>query len=100
MVYDRDTFSLDDKMGDAEFHIAAFLETVGMKMEGGQVPPNGTILRKVIPDRQNCLAEESCIAWENGRLVQDMILRLRNVESGEVEIQLQWIHPPTVKKSE
>ncbi|KAL5811774.1 hypothetical protein ACOSQ3_026724 [Xanthoceras sorbifolium] len=90
-VYDRDTFSLDDKMGDAEFHINPFLEALRMRL---QDLPSGTIITKVLPSRDNCLAEESHIVWINGKVVQNMILRLRNVERGEVEIQLEWINIP------
>ncbi|KAK0596013.1 hypothetical protein LWI29_012002 [Acer saccharum] len=90
-VYDRDTFSLDDKMGDAEFHINPFLEALRMRLQG---LPSGTIITKVQPNRDNCLSEESHIVWINGKVVQNMVLRLRNVERGEVEIQLEWIHIP------
>ncbi|KAG4114609.1 hypothetical protein ERO13_D12G055800v2 [Gossypium hirsutum] len=90
-VYDRDTFSLDDKMGDAEFEIGPLVNAVKMSLEGH---PNGTIITKVQPSRQNCLSQESCIIWNNGKVVQDMFLRLRNVETGEVELQLEWIHVP------
>ncbi|CAN6572748.1 unnamed protein product [Malus baccata var. baccata] len=90
-VYDKDTFSFDDKMGDAEFDIALFIKVLRMQLEG---LPDGTVLTKVQPSRENCLAEESCIIWSNGKLVQNMILRLRNVECGEVELQLQWIDVP------
>ncbi|XP_030952861.1 protein C2-DOMAIN ABA-RELATED 4-like [Quercus lobata] len=90
-VFDKDTFSLDDKMGDAEFEIGSFLEALKMRLEG---LPNGTIISRVQPNRQNCLAEESCIIWTDGKAVQNMVLRLRNVESGEVELQLQWIDIP------
>lgn len=88
VVYDRDRLSFDDKMGDAEIDIQPFLDAVRMNLDG---LPSGIIIRKLIPNRQNCLAEESRIAWVNGKVVQDMILRLRNVECGEIELQLQWI---------
>ncbi|KAI3443276.1 C2 domain-containing protein [Psidium guajava] len=93
-VYDHDTFSKDDKMGDAEFDIRPFIEALKMNLEG---LPSGTVVTRVQPSRQNCLAEESCIMWSEGRVVQDMVLRLRNVECGEVEIQLQWIDLPGSK---
>ncbi|GLT57631.1 hypothetical protein SLA2020_305890 [Shorea laevis] len=93
-VYDKDTFSLDDKMGDAEFDIRPFLEAVKMHSVG---VPNGTIITKIQPNRQNCLAEESCIVWSNGKVVQDIFLRLQNVERGEVELQLEWITIPGSK---
>ncbi|KAA8542826.1 hypothetical protein F0562_023978 [Nyssa sinensis] len=93
-VYDHDTFSKDDKMGDAEFDVKAFVEALKMNLEG---LPGGTIVTRVPPSRQNCLAEESCVTWTDGRVVQDMCLRLRNVECGEVELQLHWIDLPGCK---
>lgn len=90
-VYDKDTFSLDDKMGDAEFEISSFLEAIKFRLEN---VPSGTIICKVQPNRLNCLAEESHIIWTEGRVVQNMVLRLRNVECGEVELQLHWIDIP------
>ncbi|KAL5721852.1 Protein C2-DOMAIN ABA-RELATED 4 [Ranunculus cassubicifolius] len=94
MVYDHDTFSLDDKMGDAEFDIKPFIDAVKMRL--GDLP-SGTIISKVIPSRQNYLAEESCIVWSNGKVVQHLCLRLKNVECGEVELQLEWIDLPGSK---
>ncbi|KAK9902396.1 hypothetical protein M0R45_001635 [Rubus argutus] len=90
-VYDKDTFTLDDKMGDAEFEIGPFLEAIRMRLEGVQ---NGTVAARVQPSRENCLSEESSIIYNNGHIIQNMCLRLRNVESGEVELQLQWIDIP------
>ncbi|CAI9113680.1 OLC1v1014328C2 [Oldenlandia corymbosa var. corymbosa] len=93
-VYDHDMFSMDDKMGDAEFDMKAFVEALKMKLDG---LPNGTIITRVPPLRTNCLSEESCVMWKDGKIIQDMCLRLRNVECGEVEIQLQWIDLPGSK---
>ncbi|KAG6397965.1 hypothetical protein SASPL_139415 [Salvia splendens] len=90
-VYDHDTFSLDDRMGDAEFDIKPFIEAVKTRLEG---LPDGTIITKVPASRTNCLSEESSVVWKDGKVVQDLCLRLRNVECGEVEIQLQWINVP------
>ncbi|KAL0397290.1 UNVERIFIED_CONTAM: protein C2-DOMAIN ABA-RELATED 4 [Sesamum calycinum] len=93
-VFDHDTFSPDDPMGDAEFHITQFMEAVHMQFED---VPDGTIITKVQPCRANCLAEESSIVWTDGQVLQDMCLRLKNVECGELEIQLQWIQLPGSK---
>lgn len=93
-VYDHDTFSKDDKMGDAEFDIKPFIEALKMNLQG---LPSGTVITRVQPSRQNCLVEESRVIWSEDRVVQDMCLRLRNVECGEVEIQLQWINLPGSK---
>ena len=96
-VYDHDTFTPDDKMGDAEFDIKPFLEVVKMNLEG---LPDGTIITNVKPNRQNCIAEESAIIWKDGKVTQNMFLRLRNVESGEIELQLQWIDVPSSPSSQ
>lgn len=93
-MYDKDTFSPDDKMGDAEFDMGPFLQA--QKMQLGHLP-SGTIVQKIQPNRSNCLAEESCILWKNGKVEQHMVLRLRNVERGEIELQLQWIDIPGSK---
>ena len=81
-------------MGDAEFDIKAYIEALKMNLEG---LPSGTIITRIQSSRQNCLAEESCIMWNEGKVVQDLCLRLRNVECGEVEVQLQWIDLPGSK---
>ncbi|XP_031736297.1 protein C2-DOMAIN ABA-RELATED 4 isoform X1 [Cucumis sativus] len=93
-VYDHDTFSKDDKMGYAEFDIKAFMEALKMNLKNLS---SGTTITRMLPARQNCLAEESCVVWKDGKVVQDIYLRLRNVECGEVEIQLQWINLPNFK---
>ncbi|RWW52053.1 hypothetical protein BHE74_00041567 [Ensete ventricosum] len=90
-VYDKDTFSRDDKMGDAEIDIQPFVEAVKMNFSG---LPNGTIIKTLTPNRQNCLADESAIVWKDDMIMQDVVLRLRNVESGELELQLNWINIP------
>ncbi|CAN6887334.1 unnamed protein product [Brassica oleracea] len=90
-VYDKDTFTSHDKMGDAEIDIRPFL---GIQAMGLQDLPDGTEVKRVKPSTDNCLAQESRIAFSNGKIVQDMVLKLRNVESGEVEIQIEWISVP------
>ncbi|CAL9042777.1 protein C2-DOMAIN ABA-RELATED 5-like [Musa acuminata AAA Group] len=90
-VYDKDTFSRDDKMGDAEIDIVPFVEAVKMNLSD---IPNDTIIKTMNPNRHNCLAEESAIVWKDGKVVQDIIVRLRNVESGELELQLLWVDIP------
>ncbi|KAH7682531.1 putative Ca2+-dependent phospholipid-binding protein [Dioscorea alata] len=93
-VYDKDTFSLDDPMGNAEFDIQPFVEVLKMNLAN---VPNGTVITKVSPTRQNCLAEESPIYWSDGKVIQDLVLRLRNVECGEIELQLRWVNVPGSK---
>lgn len=93
-VYDHDLFSKDDRMGDAEFDIKTYIEALKMNLDS---LPTGTIISRVMPSRHNCLSEQSCVVWKEGKVVQDLVLRLRNVECGELEIQLQWIDLPGSK---
>ncbi|XP_047320438.1 protein C2-DOMAIN ABA-RELATED 4-like [Impatiens glandulifera] len=88
-VYDHDLFSRDDKMGDAEFDVKPLLEAMRLDLKG---LPSGTVLARVQPSKhKNCLADESCIKYIDGKFCQDLILRLRNVECGELELSLNWI---------
>ncbi|KAL1189906.1 Protein C2-DOMAIN ABA-RELATED 7 [Cardamine amara subsp. amara] len=91
IVYDKDTFTSHDKMGDAKIDIKPFLDVHKMGLEK---LPDGTEIKRVVPTRDNYLAETSSIVSNNGKIFQNMILLLRNVECGEVEIQLEWIEIP------
>ncbi|KAL1216860.1 Protein C2-DOMAIN ABA-RELATED 3 [Cardamine amara subsp. amara] len=94
IVYDHDLFSKDDKMGDAEIDLKPYIEALRMELSG---LPDGAIISTIHPNRCNCLAEESYVRWSNDRIVQSICLRLRNVERGEVEVELQWIDLPGSK---
>ncbi|XP_055832516.1 protein C2-DOMAIN ABA-RELATED 7-like [Solanum dulcamara] len=87
-VYDKDTFTADDKMGNAKIDIKPYLDAINMGLEE---LPDGVKVDRVQPNRDNCLSDESCILWENGKMTQNMILRLQHVECGEIEIQIELI---------
>ncbi|XVF02863.1 hypothetical protein REPUB_Repub04eG0211300 [Reevesia pubescens] len=95
-VYDKDTFTGDDEMGNAEIDIKPYIAALKMG-KGLQNLPNGCALKRIQPGRTNCLSDESSIVWNNGKITQDMQLKLRNVECGEVLIQLEWIETPGCK---
>ncbi|KAK4769869.1 hypothetical protein SAY87_030401 [Trapa incisa] len=79
---------LDDQMGDAEIDIRPYLECLEMGLENLPTP---TTIRRFYPSKDNCLADESAVVWQNGKITQELTVRLRNVETGEVELQLYWI---------
>ncbi|XP_051146282.1 protein C2-DOMAIN ABA-RELATED 7-like [Andrographis paniculata] len=93
-VYDKDTFSGDDNMGHANIDIIPLIECLKMGLEN---LPDGTKVERVQPTRSNCLADESCVVWEQGKMTQDMSLRLKDVECGEVAIQIEWVDVPGAK---
>ena len=63
-VYDNDTFTADDKTGEAEIDIRPYVECLRMGLEN---LPTGTVITRVQPSRTNCLSDESCCVWDNGR---------------------------------
>jgi len=87
-VYDKDTFTVDDKMGEAEVE---FIPLLKCKKMGLKNLPNGCAVKRIQPNRSNCLAEESSCIWKDGDIVQQMILRLKNVEKGELLLEIAWV---------
>ncbi|KAL8142049.1 hypothetical protein V2J09_015081 [Rumex salicifolius] len=87
-VYDKDKFSKDDAMGDADVDIQPMFECRKMELRG---VASGTVLTRAEPNRRNCLAEQSEVICKDGKILQDMKLRLKNAQSGQVVIQLEWI---------
>ncbi|KAL7114626.1 hypothetical protein ACP275_04G132800 [Erythranthe tilingii] len=92
VVYDHNKFSMNNQIGVAEFDIKLLVKAAGWMMMHWNSLPNGTIFSRILPATSNCLSKESCVLWDNGRVIQDMCLRLQNVECGEIELQLEWIN--------
>ena len=93
-VFDHDTFTVDDKMGDAEIDIKPYLQCLKMNLSN---PTNGFVVKRVPPDGKNYLAEESSCIWNNGKVTQEMTLALRNVECGYVVVEIEWREIPGCK---
>lgn len=81
-------------MGEADIDIKPYIECIRV---GTENLPDGTKIRSVEPSGENCLDERSAVVWNKGKITQDMLLRLKNVESGKVEIQIEWIDVPNGK---
>lgn len=93
-MFDKDRFTKDDGMGDAEIDINPYIECLNMGLEN---LPNGCVVKRVQPSRSNCLADESSCVWNDGKIIQDMALRLQNVECGEIMIQIQLSNVSAIK---
>ncbi|KAH0468987.1 hypothetical protein IEQ34_002219 [Dendrobium chrysotoxum] len=65
-------------MGNAEFDIQPIILSVKMDLKHAP-PPDGIVLKKQASTSVNCLAEESTIYLLNGKVVQDIVLRLRTL---------------------
>ncbi|XP_022855478.1 protein C2-DOMAIN ABA-RELATED 4-like [Olea europaea var. sylvestris] len=93
-VHDKDTFSLDDNLGKAEIDIKPYIECFKTGFRGVS---DGITIERIQPSEQNCLSEESCIIWKDEKMTQDMTLKLRKIECGEIELQIEWINLPGCK---
>ncbi|XP_030456929.1 protein C2-DOMAIN ABA-RELATED 11-like isoform X2 [Syzygium oleosum] len=89
-VFDRDRFKADDKMGHAHIGLQPIVSAARLR-QILKVSSGETTLRKVVPDGENCLVRESSIACIDGEVVQDVWLRLSDVESGEIQLKIKFI---------
>ncbi|KAL8268929.1 hypothetical protein R6Q59_002727 [Mikania micrantha] len=87
-VHDKDTFSDDDNMGVAHLDLSPYIECMERRADLHYLPV-GTKLETVKPNEHNNLAEESYIVWNKDAITQDMVLRLKNTETGEMEVQIE-----------
>ncbi|XP_060186579.1 protein C2-DOMAIN ABA-RELATED 11-like [Lycium barbarum] len=94
-VFDKDRFKADDKMGNAHLSLQPLVASARLRKILGVTATEGTTLRKVIPDSDNCLSADSSIVWVNGEVVQDVWLRLCDVDSGDIELKIKLINLPS-----
>lgn len=88
-VYDHDTFSADDIMGEAEIDIQPLVTSaLGF---GDPEMFSDMQIGKWLNSPDNALVEDSCVNIVEGKVKQEMKLKLQNVESGEVDLELEWM---------
>ncbi|KAH7373627.1 hypothetical protein KP509_17G065800 [Ceratopteris richardii] len=88
VVYDRDMLSADDKMGEAEIDLSSLVAAV--KSKRSQDCQNGVIIQSIPADSQNCFTKDSTLKVKDGHIVQKVCIRLKNVESGDIKLELMW----------
>ncbi|CAN1151524.1 Protein C2-DOMAIN ABA-RELATED 4 [Linum perenne] len=81
-------------MGEVSIDLKPYVEAHRI---GAKNLPNGCCLKIVQPTEHNFLADESRITWHDGRLLQDMTLKLQHVKSGEIDVQIEWLDVPGCK---
>ncbi|KAK4744210.1 hypothetical protein SAY87_010522 [Trapa incisa] len=88
-VYDHDTFSADDIMGEAEIDLQPLITSA---MAFGDPGMFGNMqIGKWLKSHDNALIEDSTVNIVGGKVKQDISLKLQNVESGEIYIELEWM---------
>ncbi|KAL6514890.1 putative ADP-ribosylation factor GTPase-activating protein agd11 [Orobanche gracilis] len=89
LVYDKDTFSTDDFMGNAEIDIQPLLSAA--KASESSSIHESTQLGKWKASQENTLVKDGVITLEDGRVKQEISIKLQNVERGVLEIELECV---------
>ncbi|KAL9142489.1 hypothetical protein ABFS82_14G172800 [Erythranthe guttata] len=89
LVYDKDTFSTDDFMGDAEIDIQPLLSAA--KASESSSINESTQLGKWKASHENTLVKDGVITLEDGKVKQEISIKLQNVERGVLEIELECV---------
>lgn len=89
LVYDKDTFSTDDFMGEAEIDIQPLvLAAIAYEKSTAN---ESVQLEKFVESRDNTLVRDGVISLEDGKIKQEISVRLQNVERGVLEIELECV---------
>ncbi|KAJ4978194.1 hypothetical protein NE237_008974 [Protea cynaroides] len=89
IVYDKDTFTQDDHMGEIEIDIQPLLTAA--KAYENSTTTKSIELGKWIANKHNTLVKDSIINLVDGKVKQDITIRLQNVERGVLEIELECV---------
>ncbi|XP_076955717.1 ADP-ribosylation factor GTPase-activating protein AGD12-like [Bidens hawaiensis] len=90
-VFDYDTFSADDIMGEAEVDIQPMMNSA-MAYEDPTMFGNMQI-GKWLKSHDNALLEDSTVNIVEGKIKQEVSLQLQHVESGIIYLEVEWIPP-------
>ncbi|KAJ4730472.1 Calcium-dependent ARF-type GTPase activating protein family [Rhynchospora pubera] len=88
-VFDQDVLSSDDLMGEAEVDLQPLITSADAFGDPDSLPDMQ--IGKWLTSDDNALVEDSAINVIDGKVKQEITLKLQNVESGEVELELEWI---------
>ncbi|KAJ0239404.1 C2 domain-containing protein [Hirschfeldia incana] len=88
-VFDYDALSGDDIMGEADIDIQPLITSA---MAFGDPGMFGDMqIGKWLKSHDNALIEDSIINIADGKVIQEVHIKLQNVESGEIELELEWL---------
>lgn len=88
-VFDHDTFSADDIMGEAEIDLQPLITSAMAFGDAGML--GNMQIGKWLKSHDNALKEDSTVNIIDGKVKQEVSLKLQNVESGEMLIELEWM---------
>jgi stromal membrane-associated protein len=88
-VFDHDFLSRDDKMGEAEIDLQPMISSA--TAFGDPDLLSDMQIGKWLKSPDNALARDSAVNVIDGKVKQEVSLKLQNVESGDVDLELEWI---------
>uniref|UniRef100_A0A6N2JWM3 ABC-type xenobiotic transporter n=1 Tax=Salix viminalis TaxID=40686 RepID=A0A6N2JWM3_SALVM len=88
-VYDKDKFTTDDFMGEAEIDIQPLVSAA--KAYENSTITESMQLGKWIAGQENTLVKDGIISLADGKVKQEISLKLKNVERGVLEIELECV---------
>ncbi|KAH7544574.1 hypothetical protein FEM48_Zijuj01G0000300 [Ziziphus jujuba var. spinosa] len=88
-VFDHDTFSADDIMGEAEIDLQPLITSAIAFGDAGMF--GNMQIGKWLKSHDNALIDDSTVNIIDGKVKQEVLLKLQNVESGEMELELEWM---------
>lgn len=87
-VFDKDTFTSDDRMGEAEVDIQPLISAAREYQNSMVTEP---AICTFLASENSILVKDSVISIVDGKVEQEIALRLQNVEHGEIEIKLECV---------
>ncbi|KAK6917073.1 Arf GTPase activating protein [Dillenia turbinata] len=88
-VFDHDTFSADDIMGEADVDIQPLITSAMAFGDPGMF--SDMQIGKWLKSHDNALLEDSTVNIVDGKVKQEIGLKLQNVERGEIYLSLEWM---------
>ncbi|KAI5384789.1 ADP-ribosylation factor GTPase-activating protein agd12, variant 2 [Lathyrus oleraceus] len=88
-VFDHDIFSADDIMGEAEIDLQPLITSAIAFGDAGMF--DDMQIGKWLKSNDNALVEDSIVNIIDGKVKQDMLIKLQNVECGELNLELEWL---------
>ncbi|KAI3800702.1 hypothetical protein L1987_28796 [Smallanthus sonchifolius] len=90
-VFDKDKFSTDDFMGKAEIDIRPLVSAAKAFENGIANGPSKQLEKMDDGKYKNTLVNDGMITAAEGKIKQDIALKLQNVESGELQIEIECV---------
>ncbi|CAL0325039.1 unnamed protein product [Lupinus luteus] len=88
-VYDHDIFSADDIMGEADIDLQPLITSAIAFGDAGMF--DDMQIGKWLKSHDNALIDDSTVNIIDGKVKQEMSLKLQNVECGELDLELEWM---------